>query len=109
MTKQAPHKLILAMSALLVLTGTAHADWQGQISPRDIDRLAHLNDTRDDALSQARQRGGSGDFRAIEQSLRPASHAVPEQAAPPTQAAIKQPRNEKILLNGKHRSRSNEF
>ena len=80
MTKQAPHKLILAMSALLVLTGTAHADWQGQISPRDIDRLAHLNDTRDDALSQARQRGGSGDFRAIEQSLRPASHAVPEQA-----------------------------
>jgi hypothetical protein len=80
MTKRVPVKSILTASALLALTATAHADWRDQVSPRDIDRLAHLNDARDDALAQARQRGGKGDYNAIEKILRPAAHAVPEQA-----------------------------
>ncbi|MEP6830541.1 MAG: DUF4893 domain-containing protein [Rhizomicrobium sp.] len=80
MTRRVPRKLILAASALLALTAPAYADWQGQVTPRDIERLAHLNDARDDALAQARQRGGKGDYRAIEKILRPAAHAVPEQA-----------------------------
>ena len=80
MTRRVSRKLIFAASALLALTGIAHADWQGQVSPSDIERLAHLNDARDDALAEARQRGGKGDYRAIENILRPDAHAVPEQA-----------------------------
>ena len=80
MTRRVPRKLIFAASALLALTGTAYADWRDQVSPSDIDRLAHLNDARDDALAQARQRGGKGDYRAIERILKPEAHAVPEQA-----------------------------
>lgn len=80
MTKRVPHKLTFAALALLALTGSAHADWRDQISPRDVDRLAHLNEARDDALAQARHRGGTGDARAIPQTLEPASRAVPEQA-----------------------------
>jgi hypothetical protein len=80
MTRQVPPKLTFAALALLALTGTARADWHDQIAPRDVDRLAHLGDAREDALQQARQRGGAGDFRAIQQTLEPASRAVPEQA-----------------------------
>ncbi len=80
MTKRAPRKSILAASALLALTATAYADWRDQVSPSDVERLAHLNDAREDALAQARQRGGKGDFRAIEKILSPEAHAVPEQA-----------------------------
>ena len=85
MTRTVPHKIVFAALALLALTGTgfissAWADWHDQVSPRDVDRLAHLNDSRDDALAQARTRGGSGDFRAIGQILQPASRSVPEQA-----------------------------
>lgn len=79
MTKRAPRKSILAASALLALTATAYADWRDQVSPSDVERLAHLNDAREDALAQARQRGGKGDFRAIEKILSPEAHAVPEQ------------------------------
>jgi hypothetical protein len=70
----------LVASALLALTATAHADWRDQVSPPDIDRLAHLNDARDHALAEARQRGGKGDYRVIEKILGPEAHAVPEQA-----------------------------
>jgi hypothetical protein len=80
MTKRVPYKSILAASALLALTGTAFADWRDQVSPRDIDRLAQLTDARDDALAQARQRGGKGDYNAIEKILRADAHAVSEQA-----------------------------
>jgi hypothetical protein len=52
MTRRVPRKLILAASALLALTATAYADWQDQVTPRDIERLAHLNDARDDALAR---------------------------------------------------------
>jgi hypothetical protein len=79
MTRQAPRKTVFAALALLALTGAARAEWHDQISPRDVDRLAHLGDAREDALQQARQRGGFGDFRAIRQILEPASRAVPEQ------------------------------
>ncbi len=80
MTKRVPRKLTFAALALLALMGSAHADWRDQISPRDVDRLAHLNEARDDALAQARHRGGTGDGRAIRESLEPTSRAVPEQA-----------------------------
>jgi len=85
MTKRVPRKRIFAASALLALTApgfieSAYAGWRDQVSPPDIDRLAHLNDARDDAMAQARQRGGKGDYRAIERILGPEAHAVPEQA-----------------------------
>jgi len=80
MTKRVPHKSVLVASALLALTATAHADWRDQISSADVERLAHLNDARGDALAQARARGGKGDYRAIEKILGPEAHAVPEQA-----------------------------
>ena len=55
MTKRAPRKSVLVASALLALTataftGSAWADWRDQVAPSDIDRLAHLNDARDDAI-----------------------------------------------------------
>ena len=85
MTRRVPHKLTLAALTLLTLCSTgfiasAWADWRDQVSPRDVDRLAHLSEARNDALQQARQRGGFGDVRAIRETLQPASHAVPEQA-----------------------------
>ncbi len=80
MTKRVPRKSVIAAIALLALTRAAFADWHDQISPRDLDRLADLNVARDDALDQARQRGGKGDYHAIEKIFAPAAHAVPEQA-----------------------------
>ena len=83
MTRTVPRKTVFAALALLALTGfinSAWADWHDQVAPNDVDRLAHLSDAREDALQQARRRGGSGDFRAIGQILEPASRSVPEQA-----------------------------
>ena len=83
MTKRVPYKSVLVASALLTLTAftdSAWADWRDQIAPSDVERLAHLNDARGDALAQARARGGKGDYRAIENILGPEAHAVPEQA-----------------------------
>ena len=84
MTKRVPPRLIFASVALVALTGagfvnSAWADWRDQISPQDVEKLAHLNDAREDALSQARHRGGHGDVRAIRTVFDPAPHAVPEQ------------------------------
>jgi len=80
MTRRVPPKSTFVALALLALTSTAFADWREQISPRDAERLAHLNESRDDALAQTRTRGGTGDFRAIRQTLEPASRAIPERA-----------------------------
>ncbi len=80
MTKRVAHKSMLAAAALLALTGTAHADWRDHIAPSDIDRLAHLDDARDDAIAQAHARGGHGDVRVLERMLSPQARSVPEQA-----------------------------
>src|SRR5580698_8688931 len=80
MTIRVPHRLIFAGFALLALPGSALADWRDQISPRDIEKLAHLNDARQDALDQARHRGGRGDVRTIRAVFDPAPRAIPEQA-----------------------------
>ena len=85
MTKRVPHKVIFAGLALLALSGSgltnsAWADWRDQVSPRDVEKLAHLNDAREDALDQARHRGGQGDVRAIGAVFDPAPRAIPEQA-----------------------------
>ena len=81
MTIRVPHKLIFAGLACagLVLSASARADWRDQVSPRDVERLAHLNDSREDALEQARHRGGHGDVRAIRALFDPAPRTVPEQ------------------------------
>jgi hypothetical protein len=79
MTKRVPHKIVFAGLALLALWSPARADWRDQVSPQDVDRLAHLNDIREDALDQARHRGGHGDVRAIGAVFDPAPHAIPEQ------------------------------
>jgi hypothetical protein len=80
MTRRVPRKLAFAALALMGLTNGAHADWHTQISSPDVDRLAHLDASRDDALAQAYKRGGTGDSRAIRATLEPASRAVPERA-----------------------------
>ena len=85
MTIRAPHKAIFAGIALFALSslGLIHpawADWRDQISPRDVERLAHLNDAREDALAQARHRGGQGDARALRAVFDPAPRSIPEQA-----------------------------
>ena len=85
MTIRAPHKLIFAGAAFLTLAApglidSAWADWRDQVSPQDVEKLAHLNDAREDALDQARHRGGRGDVRAIRAVFDPAPHAVPEQS-----------------------------
>jgi hypothetical protein len=80
MTRRVPPKSTFVALALLALTGTAFADWREQISPHDAERLAHLNDAREYALSQVRQRGGTGDPDVIRRTLEPESRAVPEQA-----------------------------
>ena len=84
MTIRVPHKLIFAGLtfvglALFALPAPARADWRDQVSPRDVERLAHLNDAREDALDQARHRGGHGDVRAIGAVFDPSPRAIPEQ------------------------------
>ena len=85
MTIRAPHKLIFAGVALLALAApasinSAWADWRDQISPQDVEKLAHLNDAREDALDQARRRGGRGDVRAIHAVFDAAPRSIPERA-----------------------------
>ena len=84
MTKRVPHRVAFAGLAVLALTGVARADWRDQVSPQDVDRLAHLNDARENALEQARHRGGHGDVRAVGAVFDPAPRSVPEQALPGT-------------------------
>jgi hypothetical protein len=80
MTKRVAHKSIFAAAALLALTGPAFADWHDRISPSDIDRLAHLEDARTDALAQARGRDGFGDRRALDRIFSPQARSIPEAA-----------------------------
>jgi len=82
--KRVPHRFIFAGLALLALSSpgfinSAWADWRDQVSPQDVEKLAHLNDARKDALGQARHRGGQGDVRAIGAVFDPAPRAIPEQ------------------------------
>lgn len=79
MTKTVLHRLTLASLALLTLTGAALADWRDQITNYDADRLTHLEDSRAAAVQEAQTRGGSGDFRAIQETFNADAHGVPEQ------------------------------
>jgi Domain of unknown function (DUF4893) len=79
MTIQVPHKFLLA--ALLTLaSGSAWAGWQDQITPYDQQRLDHLDDSRTQAVAQAEQGNGTGDFKAIKETLEPEAHAMSESA-----------------------------
>ena len=80
MTKTVLHRLALASLALTALTVTASADWRDQITNYDADRLTHLEDSRAGAVQEAQTRGGSGDFRAIQETFNPEARGVPEQA-----------------------------
>ena len=79
MTKMVVHKTGLALLALLALTGSASAGWRDQITNYDADRLTHLEDARASAVQEAQQRGGTGDFRAIQETFQNEAHGVPEQ------------------------------
>jgi hypothetical protein len=79
MTRQVP-KFLFAALAFAALTGSAHAAWQDQVTPHDLDRLGHLSEARDYAVREAQSRSGTGDFRAIKETFEPAAHAVPENA-----------------------------
>ena len=80
MTKTVLHRLTLASLALMTLTGSAMADWRDQITNYDADRLTHLEDSRADAVKEAQTRGGSGDFRAIQETFNADAHGVPERS-----------------------------
>ena len=81
MTRRAPRKIIfagLAFAGLIGLADSAWADWHDRISRTDIERLAHLEDLRADALAEAGPRGGVGNFGAVHAVLSPQPRAVPE-------------------------------
>jgi hypothetical protein len=80
MTKMVVHKIGFALLALTALTGTASAGWRDQITNYDADRLTRLEDVRAAAVQEAQQRGGSGDFRAIQETFGPEAHGVAEQS-----------------------------
>jgi hypothetical protein len=74
------HKSVFALAALLALSGSASAGWRDQITNYDADRLTNLENSRAEALQQAQSRGGSGDFRAIQETFGSDAHGVPEQS-----------------------------
>lgn len=80
MTKTVLHKTGFAALALIALTGTALAGWRDQITNFDADRLTRLEDARANGVEQAKSRGGTGDFRAIQETFGAEAHGVPEQA-----------------------------
>jgi hypothetical protein len=85
MTTQVRHRIVLAIAALLLLAAAldnAHAaeGWREQISRFDADRLSRLEDARQRAAAEAAQGHGSGDIRAIRETLSPAAHEVPARA-----------------------------
>ena len=83
MTKTVLHRVTLvglAFVALTVTVVTASADWRDQITNYDADRLTHLEDSRAAAVQEAQTRGGSGDFRAIQETFNAEARGVPEQA-----------------------------
>jgi hypothetical protein len=80
MTKTVLHRAGFALVSLLTLTGTASAGWRDQITSYDTGRLAHLEESRTAAMQQAKTRGGTGDFRVIQETFGPEAHSVPEQA-----------------------------
>jgi hypothetical protein len=80
MTRMVPHKITLALVALIALTGSSFADWRDQITNYDAGRLTSLEEARADAVQQAETRGGTGDFRAIKETFEADAHGVPERA-----------------------------
>jgi hypothetical protein len=74
------HKSAFAFAALLALSGSASAGWRDEITNYDADRLTNLENARAEAVQQAQSRGGSGDFRAIQETFGSDAHGVPEQA-----------------------------
>jgi hypothetical protein len=88
MTMQVRHKITFAIAALLMLAAaldSAHAagrneGWREQISAHDSDRLANLEDSRQHAVAEAEHGNGSGDVRAIRETLSPPGHEVPARA-----------------------------
>jgi hypothetical protein len=65
----------LTSAVILVASMTAaSAGWQDQASPFDLKRLAAFADAKQKGLAEARSGTGSGDARAIDAALGPASH-----------------------------------
>jgi hypothetical protein len=55
----------------------AHAQWQDQVSPADLDRLSHLSEIREAALADAGRGAGRGDVRVIDRVMRAKGRTVP--------------------------------
>ena len=80
MTITVLHRLTLAGLALGALTISASAGWRDQITNYDADRLTRLEDSRAGAVKEAQTRGGTGDFRAIQETFNADAHGVPAEA-----------------------------
>ncbi len=67
-------------AALLLVTASAHAQWQDRISPADLDRLSHLSEIREAALADAGRGPGRGDVNVIDRVMRAEGRTVPANA-----------------------------
>ena len=67
-------------AALLLVTASAHAQWQDRIAPADLDRLSHLAEIREAALADAGHGPGRGDGRVIDSVMRAEGRTVPANA-----------------------------
>ncbi len=78
MGAQIPKLIFAAALAAATLTPSlAFAGWQDQASPADVDRLAQLPTIRKQAIWDAQNGDGRGDFRALVRVMQPDGHAVP--------------------------------
>jgi hypothetical protein len=76
------HKSLLAL-ALLAASSAAMAapvGWRDMISAGDANRILALEESRDRGIQAVQQGEGSGDFRAIKETLEPGGRAVPARA-----------------------------
>jgi len=64
-------------AAFLLVTVSAHAQWQDRISSADLDRLSHLSEIREAALADAGRGPGRGDVSAIDRVMRAEGRTVP--------------------------------
>ncbi|HEY0266116.1 MAG TPA: DUF4893 domain-containing protein [Rhizomicrobium sp.] len=76
------HRLIfaVAMAAATLSPCLAFAGWQDQASQADIDRLVQLPLIRKQAIWDAQNGDGRGDYRAFARVMQPDGHAVPARA-----------------------------
>lgn len=80
MTKVVHKGSLLFAAGLMLASGSAFADWQGQISQSDLQRLAAMPAARTRALEEASHGAGQGDLRALQAVVGAPARGVPEAA-----------------------------